>query len=57
VCSSDLILHETRPNMIAALPGLLDELTARGFGFAQVTAGAEGRAAALTAEDAVLLQP
>jgi len=50
-----LILHETRPNMIAALPGLLDELVARGFGFVQVTAGSEGRERALASEDAVLL--
>ena len=49
-----LILHETRPQMIAALPGLLDELTARGFTFVQITAGPEGRERALTAEDAVL---
>lgn len=49
-----LILHETRPQMIAALPGLLDELTARGFTFVQITAGTEGRENALTAEDAVL---
>lgn len=49
-----LILHETRPQMIQALPGLLDELTARGFTFVQITAGPEGRAKALAAEDAVL---
>ncbi len=49
-----LILHETRPQMIQALPGLLDELTARGFTFVQITAGPEGRERALTAEDAVL---
>lgn len=49
-----LILHETRPQMIAALPGLLDELTARGFTFVQITAGTEGRENALTVEDAVL---
>ena len=49
-----LVLHETRPQMIQALPGLLDELTARGFTFVQITAGPEGRARALAAEDAVL---
>ncbi len=49
-----LILHETRPKMIQALPGLLDELTARGFTFVQITAGPEGRERALAAEDAVL---
>lgn len=49
-----LILHETRPEMIQALPGLLDELTARGFTFVQITAGPEGREQALAAEDAVL---
>lgn len=49
-----LILHETRPQMIRALPGLLDELTARGFTFVQITAGPEGREKALGAEDAVL---
>ncbi|WP_439478735.1 polysaccharide deacetylase family protein [Brevundimonas sp.] len=49
-----LILHETRPQMVQALPGLLDELTARGFTFIQITAGPEGRAQALEAEDAVL---
>ena len=49
-----LILHETRPQMIEALPGLLDELTARGFTFVQITAGPEGREQALAAEDAVL---
>jgi peptidoglycan/xylan/chitin deacetylase (PgdA/CDA1 family) len=49
-----LILHETRPQMIRALPGLLDELTARGFTFVQITAGPEGREQALAAEDAVL---
>lgn len=49
-----LILHETRPQMIQALPGLLDELTARGFTFVQITAGPEGRAQAMAAEDAVL---
>ena len=49
-----LILHETRPQMIQALPGLLDELSARGFTFVQITAGPVGRAQALAAEDAVL---
>jgi len=49
-----LILHETRPQMIQALPGLLDALTARGFIFVQITAGPDGRARALAAEDAVL---
>jgi len=49
-----LILHETRPQMIQALPGLLDDLTARGFTFVQITAGPEGREQALAAEDAVL---
>jgi len=49
-----LILHETRPQMIEALPGLLDALTARGFTFVQITAGLDGRARALAAEDAVL---
>ncbi len=49
-----LILHETRPQMIQALPGILDELTARGFTFVQITAGPEGREQALAAEDAVL---
>ena len=37
-----LIMHETRPQMIEALPGLLDERTARGFTFLQITAGPEG---------------
>lgn len=49
-----LILHETRPQMVAALPELLDTLMARGFGFVQITAGAEGRTRALAADDAVL---
>lgn len=49
-----LILHETRPQMITALPGLLDELTARGFTFVQITAGPEGRERALSADDPVL---
>ena len=49
-----LILHETRPQMIRALPGLLDELTARGFTFVRITAGEEGRAEALAADDPVL---
>ena len=49
-----LILHETRPQMIAALPGLLDELTDRGFTFVQITAGPEGRERALAADDPVL---
>ena len=49
-----LILHETRPQMIKALPGLLDELTARGFTFVQITAGAEGRQRALEADDALM---
>lgn len=49
-----LILHETRPQMIEALPGLLDALTARGFTFVQITAGPEGREQALSAEDPVL---
>jgi len=49
-----LILHETRPQMIQALPGLLDELIARGFTFAQITAGPEGREQALAAGDPVL---
>ena len=49
-----LILHETRPQMIRALPGLLDELSARGFTFVQITAGADGRDHALTVDDAVL---
>jgi peptidoglycan/xylan/chitin deacetylase (PgdA/CDA1 family) len=38
-----LILHETRPSMIRALPALLDTLSARGFTFVQITAGPEGR--------------
>lgn len=49
-----LILHETRPQMIQALPGILDELTERGFTFVQITAGPDGREQALAAEDAVL---
>lgn len=49
-----LILHETRPQMVAALPELLDTLAGRGFGFVQITAGPDGRAKALAAEDAVL---
>lgn len=49
-----LILHETRPQMIRALPGLLDELSARGFTFVQITAGQQGRAQALAANDSVL---
>lgn len=49
-----LILHETRPQMIAALPELLDTLQTRGFGFVQITAGPEGREQALAAEDPVL---
>lgn len=49
-----LVLHETRPQMIQALPGILDELSARGFTFVQITAGPEGRERALAAEDAVL---
>ena len=49
-----LILHETRPQMIQALPVILDELAARGFTFVQITAGPEGRERALAAEDAVL---
>ena len=49
-----LILHETRPQMVAALPELLDTLQARGFGFVQITAGPEGRVKALAANDAVL---
>ena len=49
-----LILHETRPQMIRALPALLDELSARGFTFVQITAGPDGRQKALAAEDAVL---
>lgn len=49
-----LILHETRPEMIRALPGLLDELTARGFTFVRITAGDEGRARALAADDPVM---
>lgn len=49
-----IILHETRPQMIRALPGLLDELSARGFTFVQITAGEAGRARALAADDPVL---
>lgn len=49
-----LILHETRPQMIRALPDLLDQLSARGFTFVQITAGMEGRARALAADDPVL---
>lgn len=49
-----LILHETRLQMIQALPGLLDALAARGFTFVQITAGPQGREKALAAEDAVL---
>ena len=49
-----LILHETRPQMLQALPGLLDELTARGFTFVQITAGREGRDRALEAADPIL---
>ena len=49
-----LILHETRPQMILALPGLIDELRARGFTFVQITAGPEGRAGAIAAEDPML---
>lgn len=51
-----LILHETRPNMVSALPGLLDELDARGFTFVQITAGEDGRERALAADDPVLIQ-
>jgi peptidoglycan-N-acetylglucosamine deacetylase len=46
-----LILHETRPRMIEALPALLDTLTARGFTFVQITAGPEGRRQATEAPD------
>ncbi|MFW2341932.1 polysaccharide deacetylase family protein [Brevundimonas sp.] len=46
-----LILHETRPRMIEALPALLDTLTARGFTFVQITAGPEGRARAVEGAD------
>lgn len=59
MASSDggvLILHETRPNMVAALPDLLDALSQRGFTFVQITAGSEGRARALASNDAVLTQ-
>lgn len=49
-----LILHETRPQMILALPGLIDELRARGFTFVQITAGPDGRMRAIEAEDPVL---
>jgi peptidoglycan-N-acetylglucosamine deacetylase len=49
-----LILHETRPHMIEALPGVLDGLSARGFTFVQITAGPEGRERALGAADPVL---
>jgi len=38
-----LIIHETHPAMIAALPGLLDELNRRGFRFVQITAGDAAR--------------
>lgn len=34
-----LILHQTRPNMIRALPGLLDDLNGRGFRFVRISAG------------------
>lgn len=37
-----LILRETRPQMIEALPGLLDELSARGLALVQIMAGPEG---------------
>lgn len=43
-----LILHETRPAMIAALPGILDALNRRGFRFVQITAGEAARTAAQT---------
>jgi peptidoglycan-N-acetylglucosamine deacetylase len=33
-----LILHETRPNMMAVLPRLLDELNRRGFRFVRISA-------------------
>jgi peptidoglycan/xylan/chitin deacetylase (PgdA/CDA1 family) len=46
-----LILHETRPNMIRALPALLDTLSARGFTFVQITAGPEGRRRATEGPD------
>jgi peptidoglycan/xylan/chitin deacetylase (PgdA/CDA1 family) len=49
-----LILHETRPQMILALPGLLDALQARGYRFVQISAGPDGRRRALTADDPVL---
>tara|TARA_R110002124_G_scaffold70938_2_gene189926 strand:- start:1122 stop:1949 length:828 start_codon:yes stop_codon:yes gene_type:complete len=49
-----LILHETRPQMILALPGLLDALQARGYRFVQITAGPDGRRRALAADDPVL---
>lgn len=48
-----LILHETRPQMILALPGLIDALRARGFTFVQLTAGPDGRMRAIDAEDPV----
>ena len=34
-----LILHETRPAMVQALPELLDELNRRGFRFVRISAG------------------
>jgi peptidoglycan-N-acetylglucosamine deacetylase len=46
-----LILHETRPQMILALPDLLDTLSARGFTFVQITAGPEGRRRATEGPD------
>ncbi|CAN5155240.1 hypothetical protein BH10PSE2_BH10PSE2_14080 [soil metagenome] len=46
-----LIIHETHPAMIQALPGLLDELHRRGFRFVQITAGA-GRHAPSVLNDA-----
>lgn len=49
-----LILHETRPQMILALPGLIDALRAQGFTFVQITAGPDGRLRAVSAEDPVL---
>lgn len=49
-----LILHETKPEMIRALPDLIDVLRARGFTFVQITAGPDGRRAAEQAEDPLI---
>jgi peptidoglycan/xylan/chitin deacetylase (PgdA/CDA1 family) len=49
-----VIIHETKPNLVEALPDLIRDLRAAGYSFVQLTASPEARAAAASAPDALI---